>query len=431
MLSALAPEQKARLLVRAMRLAGDVPGHEFHGNQWTDGEAGQYFDTPKNFTLADAQYDIHTKLPLDTMVVAHVDLDLLFSGYGNDFRVREMSKAMKAGAKFPPLTLELKENGKLSVLDGQTRVAAFRESGIKGRVPAVIRLYDHGVEHALPKGAVIDKDRTASLRTPKTLAARTASTSLHVAAEKFERKFKVAIIYAFARGRAALHHDLLKKAIASRSNLGEIMAPAEHAVAAALREVLVPTLAEVLRAGGEVAAKSLHGLRTAELRTAKGPRDNAPDVNIRFTFNALDPRAVDWADRHAAELVTRVSETTRENINNTIAELLESGDWDSAYDDLLDAVGDGARATLIARHETMAAVSEGQREAWEQAVDEGLLTGDERRIWIITPDDKLCPICEGLEDKTADLNGMYEGDDGETYEGPPAHVACRCTEGLA
>ena len=33
----LAPRQLATLLVRAL---GDVPGHEFHGNQWTHGAGG-------------------------------------------------------------------------------------------------------------------------------------------------------------------------------------------------------------------------------------------------------------------------------------------------------------------------------------------------------------------------------------------------------
>jgi hypothetical protein len=166
-------------------------------------------------------------------------------------------------------------------------------------------------------------------------------------------------------------------------------------------------------------------LATIVLRAAKGSK-----TEITFTFNAKDESAISWADRHAAELVTQISDTTRENINNAIADLLETGDWEDAFDEILAAVGDDARATLIARHESMTAVSEGQREAWDQAVEEGLLTGDEKRTWIVTPDDALCPICDGLDGQTASLDGTYTSD-GEEYDGPPAHVACRCTEGLA
>jgi hypothetical protein len=54
-------------------------------------------------------------------------------------------------------------------------------------------------------------------------------------------------------------------------------------------------------------------------------------------------------------------------------------------------IGDPERAELIARTETMRASNEGQQEAWDQAVEEGLLTGNEQQEWIVTPDDRLCP----------------------------------------
>jgi hypothetical protein len=79
----------------------------------------------------------------------------------------------------------------------------------------------------------------------------------------------------------------------------------------------------------------------------------------------------------------------------------------------------------------MLAAGEGQRQGWDQAVENGLLTGDEERVWIVTGDEKVCPICEGLEDGRAKLGEPYVGDDGEEYDGPPAHVQCRCTEGIA
>jgi hypothetical protein len=167
-------------------------------------------------------------------------------------------------------------------------------------------------------------------------------------------------------------------------------------------------------------AKTTTG-RALELRTAKDvPRP------LKLRFDVANPNAVNWADRHAAELITQISETTREDINNAIAEALEHGTLGDAYDTILEAVGSAARAELIARHEVMQAASEGQRQAWDQAVEAGLLTGDERRTWIAVGDEKVCPTCEALDGTTAPLGGEYE--DGTT--GPPAHVACRCTEGL-
>lgn len=158
------------------------------------------------------------------------------------------------------------------------------------------------------------------------------------------------------------------------------------------------------------------------LRTA---RDERPRFRMRFDVNS--PEAIAWADRHAGELIDNISETTREAISNAVAEALETGDLQGMFDEILDAVGDEDRAELIARTESMTAVNEGQRQAWRQAVDEGLLTGEEKRTWIATGDESTCPICSELDGMTADMDGEYPDPGGS---GPPAHPRCRCTEGL-
>lgn len=75
----------------------------------------------------------------------------------------------------------------------------------------------------------------------------------------------------------------------------------------------------------------------------------------------------------------------------------------------------------------MKAASEAQRQLWEQAVEGGVISGDQRRVWIVTNDERLCPICNALDGAEADLDGQYPDPGGE---GPPQHPACRCTEGL-
>ncbi len=181
-----------------------------------------------------------------------------------------------------------------------------------------------------------------------------------------------------------------------------------------------------VRTGEKVWERKSKRLRASELRVAK--KSDTPSTKINIRFDSSNPRAVDWADRHAAELIDGISETTREDINNAIADALERGSIDDAYDEILAAVGDADRAELIARNEVMRAASEGQRMAWAEATDEGLLTGDEKRTWIAVGDGKVCPICEDLDGATADLDGEYPGEGGD---GPPAHVSCRCTEGLS
>ena len=181
--------------------------------------------------------------------------------------------------------------------------------------------------------------------------------------------------------------------------------------------------------GRSIVQLKLKQSRNAQLRTAKRTEfKEQKRGSIVFTFNAASQEAIDWADRHSAELIDGITETSREAINNAIADALEHGT--DPYDDILEAVGDATRAQLIAHTEVMRAVHEGQREAWRQAEEEGLLTGTERVTWIVTGDDKVCPICEELDGKLRKLDGQYHAS-GDAYEGPPAHPRCRCTEGLA
>lgn len=142
-------------------------------------------------------------------------------------------------------------------------------------------------------------------------------------------------------------------------------------------------------------------------------------------FDQKNQRVIDWADRHAAELIDGITETTRDAINNAVAEALESGSIADLFDEILDAVGDENRADLIARTEVMTAANEGQREAWRQAADEGLLSENARVTWIATVD--ACPACEALDGTIRDLDGEYPDNGGD---GPPLHPRCRCTEGI-
>lgn len=242
---------------------------------------------------------------------------------------------------------------------------------------------------------------------------------LHSAADANENAFYVAIAAAFSVAQREL-----KRLIPGKPARLEIE-PALAALKRALGQTLPGLLLKTLVAGGEVATGEL---KTAGFRAAK--RGDTPKTQIKFEFDRENEDAIAWADRHAAELIDGITETSRETINNAIADLLESGDWKDAIDEITAAVGDPERARLIARNETMTAVSEGQRQAWDQAVEEGLLDEDSIRTWIAVGDEKVCPICEGLDGQTAKLGEPYESD-GDEYDGPPAHVSCRCTEGIS
>jgi SPP1 gp7 family putative phage head morphogenesis protein len=88
------------------------------------------------------------------------------------------------------------------------------------------------------------------------------------------------------------------------------------------------------------------------------------------------------------------------------------------------------RARTIARTETMRALNAGERATWEAAIDEGLMDETEQREWIITPDDRLCDVCEAMDGKIVGVDEDFTLPTGETVEGPPAHPNCRCTTGI-
>ncbi len=165
-----------------------------------------------------------------------------------------------------------------------------------------------------------------------------------------------------------------------------------------------------------VDTESVH-LRNSSMRLL------APRLDMRF--DATNPRAAQWAKDHAAELAKGISDTTEERIKDAVSRAFEGAGIDELFGDIEDAVGDEDRAALIGRTEAMTAVNEGQREGWDQAIESGLLSGDEKVAWIATSD--ACPECEELDGETRGIDGEYPGDGGD---GPPLHPNCRCTEGI-
>lgn len=201
----------------------------------------------------------------------------------------------------------------------------------------------------------------------------------------------------------------------------EAMSPGITAFDEAARPALESVLLDVMAASGKIAAKALKQLRAAAPAeiSSKG-----------FKFDVTNPAAVAWAKAHAGDTIDDMNSATVEDIRDLVADAFEQQfDVDELADKIADLIGDDARAEMVARTETMRAANEGQMQLWDQATEAGLLTGDEQKEWIVTPDDRLCPICEPLDGEKAGLDETFKVD-GEEIDGPPAHPRCRCTIGL-
>lgn len=95
------------------------------------------------------------------------------------------------------------------------------------------------------------------------------------------------------------------------------------------------------------------------------------------------------------------------------------------------------RAKNIARTEVHRAFAEGQEELWRQAVQQGLLIPElTRRVWIVTPDDRLRPSHAAIPGMNP--GGVPLGQPFDTPFGPvmspgdphPELINCRCTVAL-
>lgn len=90
-----------------------------------------------------------------------------------------------------------------------------------------------------------------------------------------------------------------------------------------------------------------------------------------------------------------------------------------------------ARAEVIARTESMKAANQGQLDSWMQAQSEGLIPEDAQREWVVTDDERLCPLCSPVPARgPVGLYDPFTLGDGTHLMAPPAHPSCRCTVSL-
>jgi hypothetical protein len=200
-------------------------------------------------------------------------------------------------------------------------------------------------------------------------------------------------------------------------------------------------------------------------------------------FDTTDPEAAQWAKARAAAMIVEVTEVTRTAVRELISNMFISQvDIDSAASLIRASVGlssgqvksllkfrkdvkPGAlvtigkrtyrvpkvvtseamerlvakkserllrdRAFTIAATEAMTASNEGMRLFWEQGRKRGTIPATQKRVWITTPDEKLCPVCGPMEGVMVGLKELFTLPTGERVMNPPAHPRCRCTQGLA
>lgn len=244
----------------------------------------------------------------------------------------------------------------------------------------------------------------------------------------FAPKVKRAVKAAFNAARAEINRGDLRKALTLKNyhSVEESLDGPVTAMQAELTKSLPPLLAECRDQAGKISYGKLQARLTANTRLR-----TALDLIQSGAFDVTAPSALAWVQAHAAETIQGIADTTREDIRAAIEESFsQQFDVEELTNRIEEIIGDDERADNIARTETMTASNAGQQEAWNQAVEDGLLTGNEEQEWIVTPDDRLCPECDALDGARAKIGEPFISKTGDQYDGAPAHPRCRCVLGL-
>lgn len=84
------------------------------------------------------------------------------------------------------------------------------------------------------------------------------------------------------------------------------------------------------------------------------------------------------------------------------------------------------RAEVIARHESMVALSQGNRLAWEQAIADGVVSrATLERQWFTAADERTCPYCRPVHLQVRAFDAAFDTPLGPATNAP-LHVQCRC-----
>lgn len=185
--------------------------------------------------------------------------------------------------------------------------------------------------------------------------------------------------------------------------------------------------------------------QTEALRTIMGrgldagrhPSEIAPEIRDAIGLNAQQASAManfrrgleqrELSRALGRDLGSKLSAQVRAAIKQP--ELIDSGRIDALVEGYRERLV-AHRADMIARTESIRALSEGQQEVMEQAVQDGHLNGNTlRRYWLVARDEKTCPVCNGIpraNPKGVGLQEPFRSSKGPIMN-PPSHPNCRCS----
>ncbi|MCK5160390.1 MAG: phage portal protein, partial [Candidatus Aureabacteria bacterium] len=155
----------------------------------------------------------------------------------------------------------------------------------------------------------------------------------------------------------------------------------------------------------------------------RGANKAVSELKLGISFSLEDPEAITFLKDYANLLSQSKYKQIREHIRGLLIRGLQEGKGAfSVAKDLEKHYGiQYKRAENIARTEVMRAMNWSRRHMYEKS---GLVKAKQ---WLVTWDDRLCPICRPMANKTAGLQDYFVTEEGLRVLEPPVHPQCRCT----
>jgi hypothetical protein len=152
-------------------------------------------------------------------------------------------------------------------------------------------------------------------------------------------------------------------------------------------------------------------------------------IDLVMDWNLQNQEAISFIERYALNLIRRLDDTTKKEVQTTLADWLRQGaTLDQLKTSLSKTIKDPQRAAMIAETESTRAYFEGAKERYNQA---GVKKMEWRTVNVglkrsIKQPGDVCSICGSLHNQIGDMDkGFYSAKLG-TYVFPPAHPRCRC-----
>lgn len=170
----------------------------------------------------------------------------------------------------------------------------------------------------------------------------------------------------------------------------------------------------------------------AETAIQAGARAAIADLGADISFNLANPRAVAFLEQYGARQVTRINETTRDEIRRMVTRGVEQGiSYDQVAKDITArfrefAVGKPqlhieSRAHLVAVQEAGEAYEHGSLTVGRQLQDAGIQM---EKKWSTVKDSRVSDLCRQNEAAGwIPLGSSFPSG----HDRPLGHVACRCT----